>query len=231
MIVPDHPESKVPILEFPSAHVARSMHDTKLGIATDEVNHFNLTLLYKAAERGFIRAQRVLAGICYYRGIKTQDFRQAIKWYRKAAEHGDAAAQHRLAYCYARGKGVTQDCIEALKWYRRAAEQGNAVSQYELGNIYYKGKGVVENHIEAVKWYHKAAERGRTDAQYKLGFAYYTGDGVPQDYVQAYKWFSLVAKKYDDEVLFSQKPPPDEIMIKIENNLTAAQLAEVQRFI
>ncbi len=46
----------------------------------------------------------------YYngRGV-TQDYAQAVKWYRRAAEQGYANAHSNLGALYAKGRGVTQD--------------------------------------------------------------------------------------------------------------------------
>ena len=54
----------------------------------------------------------------------SQDYSEAVKWYRKAAEQGDAGAQNDLGVCYDNGQGVNKDYTEAVKWYRKAAEQG-----------------------------------------------------------------------------------------------------------
>jgi TPR repeat protein len=40
-----------------------------------------------------------------------QDFRAAVRWYRKAAEQGDAEAQNSLGARYDSGQGVVQDCL------------------------------------------------------------------------------------------------------------------------
>ena len=59
---------------------------------------------------------------CY----KSQEYTEAVEWYRKGAEQGHSNSQYMLGYCYDKGKGVTQDHSEAVKWYRMAAEQGNS---------------------------------------------------------------------------------------------------------
>ena len=55
-----------------------------------------------------------------------QDYREAVKWFRKAAEQGHAGAQANLGFMYDRGWGVPEDDREAVKWFRKAAEQGHA---------------------------------------------------------------------------------------------------------
>ena len=100
-------------------------------------------------------------GVCYYygRGV-TQDYYEAVKWYRKAAEQGDAYAQRNLGGCYYDGQGVTQDYYEAVKWYRKAAEQGNANAMSWMGYIFENGEGVTKDLQEAIRWYKLGAEKG-----------------------------------------------------------------------
>ena len=58
----------------------------------------------------------------------TQDYQEALKWYRLAAAQGDASAQNNIGWMYLKGYGVTQDHQEALKLFRLAAAQGNATA-------------------------------------------------------------------------------------------------------
>ena len=55
----------------------------------------------------------------------TQDFKEAVKWYRLSAEHGDAYGQGNLGAMYVNGEGVTKDYAEAYKWYYIAGVNGN----------------------------------------------------------------------------------------------------------
>ena len=72
-------------------------------------------------------------GLSYNVGFGVvQDYKEALKWYRKAAKQGDASAQYALGLMYGVGQGVAQDYKEALKWYRLAAEQGNADAKQKL---------------------------------------------------------------------------------------------------
>ena len=65
------------------------------------------------AEKGDATAQNNL-GWRYDmgRGVK-QDFKEAVKWYRKAAEQNYAGALYRLGMAYANGRGVEKDDKEA----------------------------------------------------------------------------------------------------------------------
>ena len=133
------------------------------------VREFDKTL--KAAERGDAGAQYDL-GYRYYFGKEfvSQDYAEALKWFRKAAEQDYGKAQFSLGFLHEHGHGVSESDAEAFKWYRKAAEQGYADAQYNLGNMYDKGRGVPEDKAEALKWWSKAAEQGHEDANEWLEF-------------------------------------------------------------
>ena len=89
-----------------------------------------------------------------------EDYREAVKWWRKAAEQGYAEAQFNLGGMYAKGEGVPEDYQEAVKWCRMAAEQGVARAQYNLGVMYQNGKGVLEDYVKAYAWMNLAGAQG-----------------------------------------------------------------------
>ena len=90
---------------------------------------------WQAANEG-VPAGQWLVGACYTLGTGvSQDYAEAVKWYRKAAEQGNACAQNSLGESYALGQGVPQDYHEAAIWYRKAAEQGNALAESRLGRV------------------------------------------------------------------------------------------------
>ena len=57
-----------------------------------------------------------------------QDYKEAVKWYRKAAVQGNASAQNNLGYMYEYGQGVLQDNVLAHMWYNIGSANG-----HELG--------------------------------------------------------------------------------------------------
>ena len=153
--------------------------------------------------------------MCYEKGQGvSQNYIEAVNWYRKSAEQGCADAENNLGECYERGRGVEEDYKEAMKWFRKAAicnnsnakesikrmklrktaEQGSAESQLELG-WYYRMK---DDYTEAVKWYRKAAEQGDANAQGLLAQCYKDGSGVEQDYYKAAKWYCKAAEQGND---------------------------------
>ena len=64
-----------------------------------------------------------------------QDYREAVRWYRKVADQGHASAQCNLGNMHFEGRGVEQVCTEAARWYRKAADQGNAGAKQDLGVV------------------------------------------------------------------------------------------------
>ncbi|MBR4695960.1 MAG: SEL1-like repeat protein, partial [Selenomonadaceae bacterium] len=86
----------------------------------------------KAASQGNVLAQHSL-GICYLKG---QDYKEAMKWFRKAAEAGSAEAMNKVGEMYEGGDGIEQDYKEAMKWFRKAAEAGSAEAMNKVGEMY-----------------------------------------------------------------------------------------------
>jgi len=69
------------------------------------------------AEQGNSLAQ-VILGELYSKGEGVlQDYKEAVKWYRKSAEQGDASSQGMLGYMYTKGQGVVQDYVVAYMYF------------------------------------------------------------------------------------------------------------------
>ena len=116
-----------------------------------------LTLARPLAGAGDARAQSMLA-LLYYRGRGvTQDYKEAVKWFRRAADQIDAAAPFYLGIMSAEGEGMPQNHAEAASWFRLAAERGNPEAQYNLGLAYATGIGVSPDNISAHMWLNLAA--------------------------------------------------------------------------
>ena len=69
----------------------------------------------------------------------SENFGEAVEWYKKAAENGLDAAQWRLGEMYARGLGVAQDINKAIELRTKAAEQGNTMFQFMMSVMYATG--------------------------------------------------------------------------------------------
>ena len=95
----------------------------------------------------------------------TQDYKEAVKWYRLAAEQGYANGQYNLGWMYYYGKGVIKDYKKTIKWYSLAAEQGVTKAQYAIGYMYVYGKGVIEDKVIAHMWWSIAISHGYEHAK------------------------------------------------------------------
>lgn len=123
-----------------------------------------VTLLRRAADRGFAMAQYRLAKL-YERGEGVPaDLTIARQWTERAAAAGNRRAMHDLGVYFARGEGAPLDEAAAFRWFRQAAELGVADSQYNLGVLYQQGRGVNASAPEALFWFLVAARQGDRDA-------------------------------------------------------------------
>ena len=154
-----------------------------------------LKVLKTAAEQGEPLAQLKLGGMYYHGEEVSQNYGEAVHWYRKAADQGLAKAQYNLGSMYYRGEGVSQDYDEAVFWWRMAAEQGQIQAQYNLGVAYLKGEGVSQDYSKAVFWWRKAAEQGHAKSQMRLVHMYTEGKGVPKDAAKAMHWTRKAAEQ------------------------------------
>lgn len=101
------------------------------------------------------------------RGV-TQDYQQAVSFYREAADAGNAAGMNNLGWMYYNGGGVKKDYAQAVTWYRKAAEAGNASGMNNLGWMYEWGYGVRKDQQQAIFWYRKGAQLGDDPAENNL---------------------------------------------------------------
>ena len=69
-------------------------------------------MLFRSLNLGFLYGQG--------RGV-SQDYAEAVRWFRAAAEQGDATAQYNLGVLYHEGRGVPQDFVRAHMWLNLAA--------------------------------------------------------------------------------------------------------------
>jgi len=75
-------------------------------------------------EQGNALAQNSLGGKYATGQGVSQDYQEAVMWYRRAAEQGNASAQYNLGVMYDNGQGVSQDYVLAHMWANLAASQG-----------------------------------------------------------------------------------------------------------
>ena len=95
----------------------------------------------------------------------TQDYSQAIDWYRKGAVQGDANAQYNLGFMYHTGQGVAQNYSQAAVLYRKAGTQGHSKSLNNLGEGYEFGHFGAKNLVLAHIFYNLAAVNGAENSK------------------------------------------------------------------
>jgi TPR repeat protein len=83
-------------------------------------------LLHPLAEEGNAAAQYHL-GTRYFTGSGvSQDYAEALKWFRRSADQGNAEGQGALGSMYYMGKGVPQDYVLAHMWFNLSAARGGS---------------------------------------------------------------------------------------------------------
>ena len=72
----------------------------------------------------------------YYEGQSVrQDYKEAVKWYRKSAEQGYAGAQSNLGAMYETGQGVPKNYAMAHMFYNIAAESSHKGAVEKRNNV------------------------------------------------------------------------------------------------
>jgi len=111
-----------------------------------------LELYRKSAEKGNAKGQYYIAAQ-YTNG---QNFKEALKWFRKAAEQGPstnktvqpskfiAKAQSMLGSCYKHGLGVAKNPIESYAWYSVAIANGDILSTESIKEIELSPEQLIE---------------------------------------------------------------------------------------
>ena len=154
-----------------------------------------------------------LLGFFYYQGEGvTQNFTEAIKWFKKAANNGLCNSYGFLGACY-----ITQkNYVEAINWFKKAIDNGDCcyadlgACYLQLGKFteaipwlkkgiddkrpeYYVSLGqcyyFLQNYTEAIPWLKKTADKGITDSYFTLGLSFY----FLKNYTEAIIWFEKAA--------------------------------------
>ena len=107
----------------------------------------------RAAEKGNALSQESLGdSFAAGRGV-SEDWSQAVKWWRRAADQGAEGAQAGLGLALYQGRGVQQNKEEAARWFTKAAEADEARAQAMLGRMYFLGEGgLAQSFVDAYKW-------------------------------------------------------------------------------
>ena len=146
------------------------------------------------AQKGNARAQTYL-GWMYENGKGvTQDYKEAVLWYREAALQGNVLALYSLGRLFELGQGVPRDYGQAADMYGQAATKGFAPAQNNLGSLFERGVGMDRDLEVAAQLYKSAADKGNPAAMKNLGALYENGRGVDRDPVAAKQWYEKAAK-------------------------------------
>ena len=85
-------------------------------------------------------------GIIYASGLGvTQDYNEAVKWFRLSSGQGNAQAQDIYGLMYASGRGVTQDYVRAHMWLNISASSGNTLAESNRDKV---AKKMTQTQIE-----------------------------------------------------------------------------------
>ena len=178
----------VAVLDFVGAYFVWYNYDKENDILAEankeyaNKNYVRAMELYQQIPDNVISQMRIAFMYVNGEGV-SQDYSEAVKWFRKAAEKGDGMGQSALGYAYYGGYGTDKNYAEALNWFRKAAEQEIDIAQYYLGIMYAYGEGVEKDTTEALKWFHKAADQGYEDALDYIRQIESENDGVVEEIV------------------------------------------------
>lgn len=130
-----------------------------------------MSLLRKAANRGFAPAQ-VQIGLMYLRGNGVQqNNHRAVEWFRLATRLADNPEAHfYVGEAYFRGLGLPQDYGAAVPHYQRAARGGHKIAQYIIGTMYEAGWGVRQDLVQAWVWLMRAKPAAERISAHEEGY-------------------------------------------------------------
>lgn len=171
--------------------------------------HKAAALLMPAANRGYPRAQAVLAEVYANAlwdesfSLSVDDAAEAIRWLTAAANNGDADAQFLLASHHLQedfyqgwsGMDVPKSYSDARKWAELGARQNHTQSQMLLAHINEYGYGQDIDLTEALKLVEAAAEKGYAAAYVKQGWWCLIGTVYPRNDERAVHLFQRAASQ------------------------------------
>ncbi|TPQ27366.1 tetratricopeptide repeat protein [Methylomonas koyamae] len=96
--------------------------------------------------------------------IATQNFDEAVYWYRQAAAKGSSDAQAELLKLYEEGLYTPQDETEISRWTINTAEHGIIKSYAKAAALYFDGQAMRRDPLQAYKWNSLATKYEPTDA-------------------------------------------------------------------
>ncbi len=99
---------------------------------------------------------------------KAEDYKNAIKWYRKSSDLGYDKAQYAVGSMFLKGQGIKKSPLMAKVYFEKASEQGYNKALVGLGVMYIKGIGGKKDYAEAEKYFRKAMSGGDKTAEQNL---------------------------------------------------------------
>ncbi|MGA1207813.1 MAG: tetratricopeptide repeat protein [Litorivicinaceae bacterium] len=148
------------------------------GVRALERGHYSTAMRswLPLAREGVAEAQNNV-GLMYERGLGvTQNYPEAMVWYRQAADQGLPEANLNLGLLYYSGYGTQVNDREAYRRFRAAAADTLAEAQYMVGLMHFSGRGTAQSFVEAYRGFLDAAKQGYPEAQYMLSYLLLSGD-------------------------------------------------------
>ena len=138
-----------------------TMYATGSGIVDSEDYSEAARWLTRAIEHGLTVEQgltqvQFMLGTMYHEGNGvSQNYFEAVRWYRLAAEQGNTDAQFYLGFMYANGAGIPEDAVYAYAWYSIAAAQSNETANEikEAITLYMTRSQIAEAQILSRKYW------------------------------------------------------------------------------
>ena len=124
---------------------------------------------------------------------KEQNYKEAIKYYKKALKFNDVRALNKLGLMYYLGQGTSKNESTAFSYYKKSAIQGDTEAQAQVALMYENGFGVKQDYASAVIWYELASSKSAL-AQNNLGVMYESARGVVLDYERAVELYTLASE-------------------------------------
>jgi TPR repeat protein len=189
------------ILLFSSVAIANTNgfeeYDAGIRYITDKEYTLAIKYLKLSAEKGNVKAMKMLGSIYEKSTIVPQNLEESFRWYKKAVDAGSLEALVPLGVRYELGLGTQENKKLAFQAYKKAADNGIVEAYSRLGYVYLDGDIINKDAQEALKWFTKAYEantknKNKRDASKDaaaIGSIYYYGDGIPKDIVKAMQWY------------------------------------------
>ncbi len=163
-----------------------------------------IDLLKDKAAKGDPNYQFCLGTAYVQNGVMTkssENFAQAIYWYKEASAGNQPQAQFQLGQIYRLGApGVTPQLEEAISWYERAAANPQdtiGLADNELGRFYQQGIFFPKDMSKAVARYEAGAKKGNPQAASNAGAIYFNGELGRKDIQKAIYWTKIGAEQGD----------------------------------